>query len=433
MGAEDDTRRQADQRLTDYLRLAREMSRATTPEELAQRYRAHFQYIVPASRILIINRQQAAAGSVEIMRVGAWQDGADQPPVWQTLELPAALSRGLLWEVAGRGEPLKLDRLCPAPDDPGARYLEGMQSLLAAPVFIDGQVVNVVVLLHRRPGAYTLDNLCTLVLTSNLLGQAVSQTRLRVRLEQAYAALDREFLAVGEIQRQLLPRSLPRIPGLTLATYYQPSTRAGGDYYTFWELPDGRVALLIADVSGHGASAAVVVAMLHALLQTPRHGCPQLSSSPAETLNYLNEQISQTVIGGQFVTAFLGVLRPQDWTMRYANAGHHPPRWLQAGRSAPVSLECQTGLPLAILPGTRYDESEVRFSVGDRLVLYTDGITETFNQRRETFGLEGIDAALDCCSRTPQELVGGIVARVRAFAGGAPPQDDCTIVALAFD
>lgn len=418
-----------ERRLQEYITLARELSRAKTPEELVEHYRRHVRFVVRATRIVRVSRQ-GSTGAARVTHAMSW-DTRDQS--WVDEPTGQVLDRGLLWRVFFDGQPAKLDEIVTDAGDPSAPLVEHMHSLVASPVFDEGEPIDMVFMLHERRAAFTLRDLCTLVLTSNLFGRATSQALLREELEQAYAALDREFLAVGEIQRQLLPKELPGIPGIAFATYYEPSARAGGDYYTFWELPDDQLALLIADVSGHGASAAVVVAMLHALLQTPRHACPRVSSSPAEVLGYLNEELSQTVVGGQFVTAFLGVLHKRSRALRYANAGHNPPRLLRAGSRKPVSLKEEAGLPLAIVPDQTYVEQVVQFGAGDRLLLYTDGITETFNARREMFGVEGIDAALDCCSRTADQLVRTVISRVSAFAEGRPPADDRTIIAIAFD
>jgi len=418
------------QRLQEYITLARELSRAKTPEELVEHYRRHIRSVVQASRIVRLTCRGVPADTVRVTHRMQWDARGQR---WIDEPTDHVLREGLLWRLCVAGEPVMLDQITLDANDPSRPYLDEMRSLVASPIFDAGEPADAVIMLCEQPAAFTLRDLCTLVLTSNLFGRAASQALLREELEQAYAVLDREFLAVGEIQRQLLPKELPGIPGVTFATYYEPSARAGGDYYTFWDLPDDQLALLIADVSGHGASAAVVVAMLHALLQTPRHACPRVSSSPAEVLCYLNEELSQTVVGGQFVTAFLGVLHKPSRKLRYANAGHNPPRLLRAGCRAPVSLKEEAGLPLAILPEQTYVEHVMQFSAGDRLLLYTDGITETFNARREMFGMEGIDAALDCCSRTADQLVRTIVTRVSEFAGGRPPADDRTIIAIAFD
>src|SRR5439155_19494004 len=137
----------------------------------------------------------------------------------------------------------------------------------------------------------------------------------RNQLSDALAALDRELKVVGEIQRSLLPRELPRIPGFDLAAWYETSARAGGDYYDFFPLHYDQLGLFIADVSGHGTPAAVVMAITHALA----HARPGTHKPPVELLKYLNHQLtSRYTRDGTFVTAFYAVLDPTQRSLVYA-------------------------------------------------------------------------------------------------------------------
>jgi sigma-B regulation protein RsbU (phosphoserine phosphatase) len=308
-----------------------------------------------------------------------------------------------------------------------------MHSLAAAPVFDNGKVNYMVVLMRREPAAFSTDELATLVLTTNLIGKATSHLILSAELERAYATLDREFRAVGAIQRELLPKKLPEIPGVRFAVHYETSTRAGGDYYDFFPLADGSWGILIADVSGHGPAAAVIVAMIHTMMKLPMYMCPQEMPSPVQGLDFLNRELVRSTSPGQFVTAWLGVFDPKSRVLRYANAGHNAPRWLRAADHKVIALEPGDGMPLAIDAEFETSELNVKLERGDRLLLYTDGITETFNTQRQMFGTEGLDAVLGCCSRTPEGLIAAVRDEVNGFAFGAPAADDRTLVAMALD
>jgi sigma-B regulation protein RsbU (phosphoserine phosphatase) len=246
------------------------------------------------------------------------------------------------------------------------------------------------------------------------------------KLEAAYKMVDYEMKIVADIQLALLPAELPSIPNLRLAAHYQTSRRAGGDYYDFFPLPGGKWGILLADASGHGAPAAVVMAITHSIA----HSIPERPSPPARMLNYLNEQLADryTARFGGFVTAFYGIFDPATRGLRYASAGHNPPRVKQCGCGTLRALDRVGQFPLGIASGLRFEEATVELQPGDRLALYTDGITEASNTQGEAFGTERLDAALAHCGRTATELVQAVVEAVDEFTAGQPPEDDRTLV-----
>jgi len=245
---------------------------------------------------------------------------------------------------------------------------------------------------------------------------------LKRDLAEAYEALDRELKVVGEIQRSLLPKDLPAIPGLDLAAHYQTSQRAGGDYYDVFPLERGRWGLFIADVSGHGTPAAVMMAVTHALAHShPGDPCP-----PSAFLTRLNDVLSKkyTQQTGNFVTAFYAIYEPQTRRLQYSCAGHNPPRLLRDGSA---TLNQVADLPLGILEDQEYREATVTLEPGDVLAFYTDGITEAFNHDMEMFDVDRLDEAMrfpgDAAAR-----VRSVMDAVDAFARGKPANDDRTLV-----
>jgi sigma-B regulation protein RsbU (phosphoserine phosphatase) len=208
--------------------------------------------------------------------------------------------------------------------------------------------------------------------------------------------------------------------------YYNPATRAGGDYYDFFELGDERYGILIADVSGHGSPAAVHMAITHTLAHTrPNHGV-----CPAELLEYVNHHLARkySSSGGTFVTAFFGVYDAGARTIKYASAGHPPPRVKRCNDGTLFSLDGETGVPLGILPDEKYPEHEVTLSVGDQIIFYTDGITEAFNPQQEMFSAERLDEVIENCALTAQGLIDETLAKVEAFTAGREADDDRTII-----
>src|SRR4030095_14229869 len=161
-----------------------------------------------------------------------------------------------------------------------------------------------------------------------LFGRGTQNLVLRNDLTKALGALDRELQAVGEIQRSLLPQDLPQIPGYEIATYYQTSRRAGGDYYDFFPLPGGWWGVFIADVSGHGAGAAVLMAITHSIV----HSYPGPPAPAATMLEFVNRKLADRYTGelGSFVTAFYGIYDPAQRRLSYSSAGHPPPRLKRA-------------------------------------------------------------------------------------------------------
>jgi serine phosphatase RsbU (regulator of sigma subunit) len=271
---------------------------------------------------------------------------------------------------------------------------------------------------------------------SELLALNALLERKHRELVAAFTSLDEEFRAVGIIQQSLLPRSIPEIPTLALAADYRPCARAGGDYYDFFKLPNNLWGIFLADVSGHGPPAAVIMAVTHALA----HSYRDLAHCPAEFLTHLHRTLARRYTSaGSFVTAFYGVFDPTNRTLRYATAGHPSPRLLRsadAGGAATIyDLEGPGGLPLGIfdeLDSNCYDSASIILHPGDALLLYTDGISEARAQDGEFFGPEGLDHALRSSKPrcNPSELIHAVNDAVADFTSNAPLDDDRTLVVI---
>jgi len=418
-------------RLKEYMAMVRELSLARDPHEMIELYRRRARLVVPGDHVMSFSRLGMEAPKMRITRSTRWAEVINP---WKQPERLPVIEGGMAWRLMIAGTPIKIDELTIEPGDPVAAHLDGMRSLIAAPVFHEGEPLYMTFLMDSRPARFSLEDLANFLLTTNLIGRATSQLVMADELRRAYAALDREFSAVGSIQRQLLPKSLPEVPGVRIATYYETSTRAGGDHYDVIPLPEEQFGVMIADVSGHGPAAAVVMAQLHAYSKAAVRACPaDQPIRPAAVLDRLNGDLLNAVNPSQFVTAFFGVYNSRNRSLWFANAGHNPPRWLRNNDRAVVPLRVEPGMPLAIAEPYEAFEAAIQLAPGDRLLLYTDGITEGFNDAGEMFGESGVDAALSCCSRTPQGLIDSITRAFDAHTGGRPAADDRTLVALAFD
>ena len=233
----------------------------------------------------------------------------------------------------------------------------------------------------------------------------------------------RELEEARVIQAGLLPAELPTVPGFDLAAYWQPAREVAGDLYDVFPVGE-TLALCIADVTGKGMPAALLMSSLQATLR----GAASLGLAPGALIERVNRTMSAQIAAGRFVTLFYAVLDPARRVLRYVNAGHNPPMLLRAG-GACETLEIG-GLLIGVFPEARYEEGEVTLHAGDRLLLYTDGITEAQNAEGDLFEegrlereLRG-DPAGDAAS-----IQRRIIAATGEFCGGEW-QDDATLVVL---
>jgi sigma-B regulation protein RsbU (phosphoserine phosphatase) len=400
-----------------------EMSRQSSAQSMVKVYGTRMQEFLPVDRSLGLSRRDLKAPKFRITRSTTWKDDIDP---WKEPGRLPVLEGGLLAELIYSDKPRIIDDLQISPHDPAAEYLTGHRSLMAIPLFDQGAALNMRIALRQQPKAFQHDHFPEMVWMSNLFGRAAHFLVVDEALKRAYDSLDQDMKAVGDIQRSLLPAPMPKIPTMDLATHYQTANRAGGDYYDVLTLPDGKFGLLIADVSGHGPPAAVLMAVTHNLTHT-YSGPPD---SPGKMLEYLNSHIATRYNsqGDIFVTAFYGVYNPANRTLRYACAGHNPPRLKRCQDGSLAFLDRAGGLPLGIRAEEKYEECDQSLIPGDQLVIYTDGITEARNPSGELFGMARLDSALEQCTVQASSLLQEVLAAVECFTAGHPVDDDRTII-----
>jgi sigma-B regulation protein RsbU (phosphoserine phosphatase) len=413
-------------------RTMRAISGVTDPEELVNVYWENIGELVNIEHYLAVSRRDVEPPAYIVTRSSRFTEEFN--PWTQRDRLPK-LSGGVLGEIAHANKPVVIDDLPArlAADDPGRFFLDGFQSLVALPQYDAGEGLNVTAMLFPPGDGIDPAVIPVLHWQAGLFGRGTQNLVLRNRLSAALAELDRELQTVGDIQRSLLPAELPAIPGFDVAAHYRTSARAGGDYYDFFPLPAGGWGLFIADVSGHGTPAAVLMAITHAIA----HARPGTHAPPAALLQYLNDRLTSAYTrNGTFVTAFYAVLDPAARTLTYATAGHNPPRLVRGDRVIP--LDACGSLPLGILDGQAYGQATVALQPGDLLLLYTDGITEAPARApspaapREMFGTDRLDALLLTCGpgAPAAACVDNVRAAVAAFTADQPPTDDQTLIAI---
>lgn len=410
-------------RLDEVVAMMREMSQQTDPQAMVRAYRERAHRLIVADAFLSLSRRGLQAPEYRITRSSEWTEEINP---WAEPERLPLLSGGLLADLIYGDEPQIIDLLSVSPKDPAASYLEGYQSLMALPNYDGGAALNMTIRLSRKPSAFDREQFPEMVWLSNLFGRATQNLVLNEQLRQAYEIVDRELRHVAAIQRSLLPKALPQIPNLDLAAHYQTSRWAGGDYYDFFPLPKDQWGLLIADVSGHGTPAAVMMAITHSIA----HSFPGHPKPADELLTHVNRQLARlyTTDNGTFVTAFYGIFDPRARTLSYASAGHNPPRVKRCQGRRIESLDVASGLPLGIFDGLTYESTTVKLEPGDQIVFYTDGITEATDAKGRMFGLSRLDESLDRCQETAGALIQALLDDLAQFTDDQPAADDRTLL-----
>ena len=421
-GTEFFTRGDWRERLDHIVETMRELSRQTDPQEMVRLYSERMRAMMPRSRFVSITRRGLEPPKYRIARTDLWDD---QPNPWTERDKLPVLEGGLMGQLLYGDEPRMIDELDVAADDPAAEYFAGMRSLVAVPVYDQGTALNVVLFMRERPAGFDPNQFPEMVWMSNLLGRATHNLVMSAELRRVNEELDRELQIVAQIQRSLLPADLPQIPTLDLAVSYQTSMRAGGDYYDLFRLPGGKWGLLVADVSGHGTPAAVLMAITHAIA----HQYPGAPARPSDMLEHLNRNLADRyMIAGTFVTAFFGLYDPETRELTYALAGHPPPRLKHCDDGTIASLTGPRRPPLGIQANMAYPASTCTLRDADQLIFYTDGITEARNSDGEFFGPERLDEVLHNCHLDADALIMTVLDAVRSFTNDAPMEDDRTIL-----
>ncbi len=321
---------------------------------------------------------------------------------------------------------VELDRL--HLDSPALRDLKAAGVAIAIPLVSQGELVGVLNLGPRMSQQdYSSDDrglLNTLasqaapaVRVAQLVRQQQIETRERERIEQ-------ELRVARLIQQTLLPKELPELPGWSLAAYYQPARAVGGDFYDFLPFSDGRLGIVIGDVTDKGVPAALVMATTRSILRT---AAQEGSASPGDVLARANDLLFPDIPARMFVTCLYGILNPHTGTLVYANAGHDLPHQRQEGGA--VELRA-TGMPLGLMPGMSYEERETILAPGDSVLFYSDGLVEAHNPEREMFGFPRLMSLMaEWTDTTP--LIERMLNELAAFTGADWEQeDDVTMVAL---
>jgi len=312
-------------------------------------------------------------------------------------------------------------------DSPAVRAMREAGVALVVPLVSQGELIGTLNLGPRLSEQdYSTDDRRLL---TTLAAQAAPAIRVaQLVREQANEAAEKERLAqelrvATLIQQQFLPRQLPQLPQWQVAAYYGPARAVGGDFYDFVEMPDGRIGIAVGDVTDKGVPAALVMARTHSILRAEA----SRSNSPGEILSRANALLVPEMPAKMFVTCLFAVLDPATGHIVLANAGHNLP-FVRTG-DAVTELRA-TGMPLGLMEGIRYEETEGDIAPDSNVLLYSDGLIEAHDGAREMFGFDRLRSAL-AIDDAGSELLDRLLETLNAFTGPDHEQeDDITLVTL---
>src|SRR5580658_3876319 len=293
-------------------------------------------------------------------------------------------------------------------------------SEVVIPLHVGEHLVGVFTASHPELDAFPRQQLRILQALCDHVAVAIDNARCFQSERAQREALSREAQEARIMQQALLPKSSPFIPGFVISGLSVPAGAVGGDWYDFIPFPDGRWGLVLADVSGKGTAAALLMSATRGMLRSLAEAC----SGPGEVLTKLNRLMVEDFPAGKFVTLVYGVLDPETRTVTFANAGHLAPLLVEPSGHRWINHE--HGLPLGI-SASKFSETEVTLGEHSRIAFYSDGITEAEVDSGEEYGAERLLAQM----QSPDVTLDGLLADVRKFANGTGLRDDATVILVS--
>jgi serine phosphatase RsbU (regulator of sigma subunit) len=293
----------------------------------------------------------------------------------------------------------------------GGSFAQQMVAFITTPLLV-GLAIAVAGLLTRRKVVYSYEDLAPHV-------------RRIIERERVKAEID----AANRIQAALLPQESPDLPGASVASHYRAATEIGGDYFDFLHLRDGRIGIAFGDVAGHGLTSGIVMAMAKSALLVQVENDP----APRVVLTVLNDIVMKTAPKRMMMTFFFGLLDPASQTLRFSSAGHLDPYVFRAAKGTIEPLS-SWGFPLGIRRREPFREHLVDFDSGDRLILYSDGLIEALDDDGEPFGFDRFEKTIVTSGKqSAEDIKRELLAAIRKFTRNRPPEDDQTLVVIAFN
>jgi sigma-B regulation protein RsbU (phosphoserine phosphatase) len=308
-----------------------------------------------------------------------------------------------------------------------ARYIESnpeTRSELAVPLIYKDKVIGVLDLEHTRRGFFTDDHQRTMVTLAAQVAIAIENARLYEEIARQERRLERDLALARELQMRLLPQSLPKMAHLDLAAKFVPARAIGGDLYDFIPYSLSRLGIVIGDVSGKGAPAAIYAALVSGIL---RSHAP-IEPGPAEMLKAVNMSLSERRIEAQFVSLIYAVWDDENRILTAANSGLPRPIFVQQGKNRVIDA---TGLPLGLFDDADYDEFSFPMKPGDMFVFFSDGILDARNRNGELFGRGRVEKIVaECGGQSAACVVDSLFKAAAEHSAGVETFDDQTVLAI---
>jgi len=347
----------------------------------------------------------------------AWRFGYAHAPLRRI-----AISSGLV------GAAVREWRTINVPDvrkDP--RYLPmnpETRSELVVPLFYKGRIIGVLDLEHTRAGFFNEEHERMLTTLAAQVAISIENARLYQAVRRQERQLEKDIAMAREVQLRLLPTVAPEHPHAEMAVRFLPARTIGGDLYDFIDYGPGRTAIVLGDVSGKAAPAALFAALVSGIMRSAAAQLPE----PAQMLATLNNAIQERKLDSQYVTLLFALWNDENLTLRVANSGAIQPILCRAGQSTTVRAE---GFPLGLFPNVEYEELYLATEPGDAIVFISDGITDAENALGEMYGEDRL-AGLLCANRDlpSADIADAILADVAVFQGAHDRFDDETIIVL---
>jgi sigma-B regulation protein RsbU (phosphoserine phosphatase) len=332
------------------------------------------------------------------------------------------LGRGVIGHAAQTGQAILVPDVSKDP-----RYVEAnpeTKSELAVPLIYKDKVIGVLDLEHTRRGFFTDDHRRTMMTLAAQVAIAIENARLYEEIARQERRLERDLALARELQMRLLPQALPLLANLELAAKFVPARAIGGDLYDFIPYSLSRLGIVIGDVSGKGAPAAIYAALVSGIL---RSHAP-IEPGPAEMLRAVNLSLAERRIEAQFVSIIYAVWDDEHQTLQVANSGLPRPIHVHAGKNQVIEA---TGLPLGLFDDANYDEFTFKMKSGDMFVFFSDGILDARNRRGELFGRGRVEQLVaECAGKSADCVVNSLFKAAAEHSAGVESFDDQTVVAI---
>ena len=358
-----------------------------------------------------------------------WTSGEDETCVFHTQavrgyeiddlqDLGLKMGEGLIGHVAVSGKPFISPDVRKEP-----RYINARahtRSEMVAPIISNNEVIGVFDLESDELNAYAKDDLEVLGMIASQVAIIIEKGMLHDQLIEKQR-LETQLEVARQVQLELLPARDPELEGFDISAYNFPTEEVSGDYYDWVRIYDDQIGIVIADVSGKGVPAALLMAFLRASLRAATH----IGYAPHISMSKVNYLLWESIERNQFVTAFYGILDAANRTLAYCNAGHNPPFLMEA--DGKVHFEERGGVPLGMFRDTRYYEYFANIEPGQVLVLYTDGVTEATNRTLDEYGRDRlVEAVRQCRHLGAREMIDYVHRDVLNWTEGLGATDDVT-------